>query len=173
VFLEALERAVEERRIPREELDVVFVGHTAWAEGLEAAPRGLLRAVGHRPFFEALELLRDAAVLLLVIPPEGGAGNHTGKLFQYLASGRPILALAREPNVAADLVRRSRSGVVVPPDDAAAVAAALERLYGDWKRGRSLLADQDRALIARYEADAQAALYARLLNEVARTNRRA
>ena len=164
VFLEALGRVVERRSIPREELEVVFIGHTGHTNGLSRLPDCDVRVIEQQPYGVALEYLRRAAVLLLVIPPEGGAGNHTGKLFNYLASGRPILALAPQPNVAADLVVGTRSGRVVSPSDPAGVADALEGLYREWKSGRH--PSQDRERIAAYEARPQAADWARLLGEL-------
>jgi len=163
VFLEAIERVLRDGRISADDLEVSLVGHTADSEGLSSLPGGFVRVVEQRPYREALRYLHDAAVLLLVIPTAGGEGNHTGKLFPYLASGRPILCLAPEPNVAADLIRESRSGEIVSPDDPAQVADALVRLYDRWKEGRSL-PDQDRGMIARYEARAQTEQYARLLD---------
>ena len=103
-------------------------------------------------------------MLLLVIPPEGGAGNHTGKLFNYLAAGRPVLALAPEPNVAADLIRESGSGLIAPPNDAGAVADALVELYRRWSRSAPF--EQNRTIIARYEARPQAEAYAAILEEL-------
>jgi len=164
-FLQALDLVRERRRIPADELEVVFMGRTGWSDRAAGeSPDDSVRIVEQRPYFESLEVLRSAAVLLLVIPREGGAGNHTGKLFPYLASGRPILATAPEPNVAAELIRESRSGVVAPPDDPAAIAAAIESLYEDWKRGIPLR--QDHELIARYEAGFQAGQWAELLEGV-------
>jgi glycosyltransferase involved in cell wall biosynthesis len=138
------------------------VAGAAATADLEA--RGLLRFLGHRPHDEALALLQEAAVLLLVIPREGGAGNHTGKLFNYLASGRSILALAPEPNVAAALIRESRSGIVVPPDEPEAIAAALVRLHAEWREGGG--SRQDRECVLRYEAGRQARDWAALLDEL-------
>jgi glycosyltransferase involved in cell wall biosynthesis len=167
-FLEALRRVVESGWIPEANCEVVFMGG-----GVDAARVGqrfgqavarMLRVVAQRPHFEALELLQRAALLLLVVPPEGGTGNHTGKLFPYLAAGRPILALAPPGNVAAELVLRSRSGIVADPDDPAAIQAGLRSAHEAWKRGVAL--DQDRALIERYEARAQAETWARLLDEI-------
>jgi glycosyltransferase involved in cell wall biosynthesis len=145
-FLEGVRRALGENRIPASDLEIRFVDR--------------------RPFREALRELSDAAVLLLVIPREGGAGNHTGKLFNYLAAARPILCLAPEPNVAADLVRESLSGVVAPPDDPAAISDALVALWRDWKDGR-VLPGRRPEIVARYEADAQAKAYAETLSEAA------
>jgi glycosyltransferase involved in cell wall biosynthesis len=173
VFLEGVARAVGSGEIPAAEIEVLFVGPSGGGWERSGLPAGILHAEPQRPYFEALRHLDRAAVLLLVIPPEGGPGNHTGKLFNYLAAGRPILALAPEPNVAADLIRKSRSGVVVPPDRPDAVAHALAGLYRDFRAGLAL-AGQDRVAIAAYEADVQAEAYARLLLELApsRTSRR-
>jgi len=164
-FLEALDLVRQRQRIPADEIEVVFMGRSGWSDSVaDESSRCSVRIVEQRPYFESLKVLREAAVLLLVIPREGGSGNHTGKLFPYLASGRPILATAPEPNVAAELIRESRSGVVAPPDDPAAIAAAIESLYEDWKR--AVPQRQDRELIARYEADFQASRWAELLEQV-------
>lgn len=154
-FLEAVRAVLADGSIPARDLEVVFVGHTADAAGLDAGGAGVLRVVEQRPYREALNLLGRAAALLLVVPRAGGAGNHTGKLFPYLASGRPILCLAPEPNVAADLVREARAGVVAPPDDPAAIARALVGLYADWKRTGAPRPARDEALVARHGADRQ------------------
>jgi glycosyltransferase involved in cell wall biosynthesis len=166
-FLEAWRRVVESGRIPSEESEVVLMGRTSWeGQSIEPFPAGRLRIVEQRPYFETLELLQQAAALLLVIPREGGKGNHTGKLFPYLASGRPILALAPESNVAADLIRKSKSGIVAPPDDPDAIAQAIEALYHDWKRGGAVV-NQERETIEAFEASRQAADWARLLERTA------
>jgi glycosyltransferase involved in cell wall biosynthesis len=170
-FFEGVRRAVAPGRIPPDDLEIVFMGHGGAAHDGDPVLGGLLRAFEHRPYFESLEQLRRAALLLLVVPPEGGAGNHTGKLFPYLASGRPILALAPEDNVAAELVRSSRSGVVVAPDDPDAIARALVECHAAWRRGAGL-GDQDRELIARYEADRQARDWAELLEGLETTESR-
>jgi glycosyltransferase involved in cell wall biosynthesis len=163
VFFEAVRRAIAPGRIPPDDLEIVFMGHRSAGRETDPGLGGVLRAVEHRPYFESLELMRSAALLLLVVPPEGGTGNHTGKLFPYLASGRPILALAPAKNVAAELVRSSRSGTVVPPDDPDGIARALVDGHAAWKRGEAFTG-QDRERIARYEADRQAGDWARLLD---------
>jgi len=164
-FLDALDLVRECRRIPIDEIEIVFMGRTGWSDRVASdLSRNSVRIVEQKPYFESLQALQEAAVLLLVIPREDGSGKHTGKLFPYLASGRPILAIAPEPNVAAELIRKSRSGVVASPDDPAAIAVAIESLYDDWKRGNTQR--QDRKLIARYEAGFQTGQWAELLGEV-------
>jgi glycosyltransferase involved in cell wall biosynthesis len=168
-FLEALGRIVADGRLPPDDLEVVLMGHgggtTDGHAFLDATLSEKLRVVGHRPHREALELVRRAAVLLLVIPRAGGEGNHTGKLFGYLAANRPILCLAPEPNVAAALVRESGSGVVVPPDDGEAIASALLRLHEAWRQDRPVV-ERRPEVVRRYEAGRQAGDWARMLDEI-------
>ena len=70
--------------------------------------------------------MRDADALLLVTAPEGLAGSPGGKLYEYLAACRPILAVPGTDEFVADVLQRTGHGVCAP--DAEAVQAALERL---------------------------------------------
>ena len=73
----------------------------------------------------AAEVQRSADALVLLT--SRNSSEATGKLFEYLFSGRPIVALA-ENNEAARIVRETSTGVTVPPDDVEAIAAALRRV---------------------------------------------
>ena len=71
---------------------------------------------------ESLRAMQSASALLLLQP--GTTVSVPGKLFEYLATGRPILALTEESETA-ELVRASGVGVAVLPDDEAAIAGGL------------------------------------------------
>jgi glycosyltransferase involved in cell wall biosynthesis len=58
------------------------------------------------------------------------AGALPNKTFDYMGAGRPIVASVREGEVSR-LLAAAGCGVTVPPEDGAAVAAALERLADD------------------------------------------
>ena len=86
-----------------------------------------VRFHGQVSYQESRKHQREADVLLLL--QVHGAGYDVavpGKLYEYLASGRPILAFLKAGE-AADLVRRS-GGWVVDPEDMAAAQAAFTRL---------------------------------------------
>ena len=53
----------------------------------------------------------------------------SGKVFEYIAVGRPILAVVPPDGAAAELIRETGAGVVAPPDDPTAIRAALEELH--------------------------------------------
>ena len=71
--------------------------------------------------------MRAADVLLLLVPRAGGRGLSvlSGKVFEYLAAERPILALVPPEGDAASLLRDTGSAWIADPDDEAAIAAAI------------------------------------------------
>jgi glycosyltransferase involved in cell wall biosynthesis len=93
--------------------------------------------IDHVPRRESLRLQRDSDALLLLIPDADGRGRGilSGKVFEYLAAERPILALVPPDGAAADLIRDTGSGVVVAPEDVAAIRDALLDLHARWREG--------------------------------------
>jgi glycosyltransferase involved in cell wall biosynthesis len=106
-----------------------------FAEGLRLGDR--VEEIEHVPRRSALELQRDSDALLLLLPDAGGRGKTvpSGKIYEYLAAERPILAAVPPDGVAAELVRRADAGVVVGPDDVPALRSAIEGLRARWERG--------------------------------------
>jgi glycosyltransferase involved in cell wall biosynthesis len=124
------------------ELDAVarFVGDfraadREWAEGLDLGDR--LELLGYQTRSEALRLQRDSEALLLLVPEADGRGKGvlSGKVFEYLAAGRPILAAVPPDGAAAELIREIGAGVVVAPDDVDGIRAALEELHARFRSG--------------------------------------
>jgi glycosyltransferase involved in cell wall biosynthesis len=123
------------------------------------------------PRARALELQRDSEALLLLIPDAGGRGRGvlSGKVFEYLAAERPILASVPTGGAAAQLIEEIGAGIVAPPDDVDAITAALAELHGRWRRGElgwTLLPPDVRDRISRR---ARVEELAELLREVAAT----
>jgi glycosyltransferase involved in cell wall biosynthesis len=86
---------------------------------------------------DVLALERDTEALLLLVPEAGGRGRGilTGKVFEYLAAERPILAAVPPDGEAAALIRELGAGIVVAPDDVVGLTAALSELAGRWRAG--------------------------------------
>jgi glycosyltransferase involved in cell wall biosynthesis len=86
-----------------------------------------VRFVGWLERRRALALQRAADTLLVVTAGAERRSVATGKLFEYLASGRPILVLGDETE-AARIVGETGSGISAPASDPHAIAEALRRV---------------------------------------------
>ncbi len=109
--------------------------------------------VGAKPHGQALALIRSAAIFSLPCRTSS-TGDRDGipvVLMEAMAAGKPLIAGRLE--TIAELVEDGRSGLLVPPDDVDALAAALRRLLDDPAAGREMgLAG--RARVAEEFADA-------------------
>ena len=107
-----------------------------WAEELGLGHR--LEVIDHVPRREALALQRDSEALLLLIPEAEGRGKGilSGKVFEYLAAERPIVAAVPPDGEAARLIREVGAGVVSAPDDVGTLRASLEGLEARWRAGK-------------------------------------
>ena len=106
-----------------------------WAASLDLGDR--LELVDYLPRAESLRLQRDSEALLLLVPDAGGRGKGvlSGKVFEYIAAARPILAVVPPDGAAAQLIRETGSGVVVGPDDVDGIRAALVELHSRFANG--------------------------------------
>jgi len=123
-----------------EDLVVRFAGDFREADREYAESLGLgdrLELLGDVSRRGSLELQRDSEALLLLVPDSGGRGRGvlTGKIYEYLAAERPILAVVPSDGAAAQLVRETGAGVVVAPDDVEAMREALLDLHRRWRDG--------------------------------------
>jgi glycosyltransferase involved in cell wall biosynthesis len=123
------------RRLPAEisqQLDVVLAGPVTEDERelIAAAGDGVVRWVGSLGREQTLALQRRADSLLVLARGASGPSVATGKLFEYLGAGRPILVLG-ERTAAAEIVRSAGAGLVASAADPGEIAAALERLVTD------------------------------------------
>lgn len=128
----------------------------------------LVRFEGYLPHAESVRALLESRLLLLFI--EDGpraAGILTGKLFEYLGSGAPVLALAPEGE-AAELVRRTNAGCVVRGNAEEEVLTALRTAVAAFRAGRRAFGEPRRALVEEYARPVLAARLAGILDTLPR-----
>ena len=107
-----------------------------WASSLGLRER--LELLPYLPHRRALELERDSEANLLLLPEADGRGAvvPSGKIFEYLAAERPILAAVPPDGAAAKLIRETGAGVVVAPEDEKGIREALLGLHARWEAGQ-------------------------------------
>jgi glycosyltransferase involved in cell wall biosynthesis len=148
-FLAALQELLMAGHPLMHDLQIELVGSLAAAEQTAIRQAGLapyFTYTGSVPYRTALQHQLDADVLLLVTASTATSVT-TSKLFEYLASARPILALTGR-SAAAEVIRELDAGVVVEPNDPAAIKQALIGLHQRWQAGT--LSSQQDPRVARF-----------------------
>jgi len=135
-IFKALSQALDQGRLDRSRFKLRFLGASLIATDLAQACRELriddvVEFLPRVPRQEGLKAMLSASSLLLLQP--GHTVSVPGKVYEYLAVGRPIFALAEGES--ADVVRRSGIGVSVEAyDDVPAIMEGLLRVV-DMSRG--------------------------------------
>lgn len=165
-FFAALARALAQAKTRAIEVDIIGPYESAEKDLVQKLGLGdVVRFAGQVGYEESRRRQQEADVLLLL--QVHGPGYHLaipGKLYEYLATSRPILAFL-PPGEGADLVTRA-GGWVVSQEDERGIEAALARLLrGERPQGES---PARQMLAYEHRRDKIAAQLVQLLNEVKR-----
>ena len=167
----ALRQLLDEKRMDSNNICFRFVGDTKQDITELAVPYGLegiVQQVGYCIHSKAIQANLNSNILLLVIGDEPRQKYvHASKFFEYLRSGRPILALAPTDGVVAETLRESRHGEAHLSTDLFGIKEMILREYQKWQRGE----EQERLhspLIERFERKNLTRQLASIFNEVCR-----
>ena len=150
------------------DIEVRFYGPRAgWVDRL-AERYGLTDAVrqfGMVAREAALNRQRESQLLLLLKWNDPGQrGMYSAKVFEYLAAGRPVLAVGGFPDVADELLAETGSGVW--GQTAADVKPLLLRLYREYRSAGAVGYGGDGAAIDKYSRREVARRFAQLLDGI-------
>ena len=109
---------------------------------------------------------RASTLLLLLLMPDSeprAKGLVTGKLFEYMASGRPILCIGPEDGDAASILKETHAGTTVRFEDKDKIKETVKHLYqSHLEHG---LPDNTSPEVERYSRRVLAGEYAEMLNK--------
>lgn len=120
----------------------------------------LVRSIPYLPHREAIGHLRAAGVLLLI--GGGDASEQPGKLFEYLAAERPIVAIAPREGAIADVLRETGGGRIIEPSDIAGIGESLLEI---WRSGVASSTHRPEG-VAVYDRRRQSGQLAKILQSV-------
>ena len=155
-FMDALRNLVQTGEGFSEDLSVEFVGEVHPAFRAEVEADGILARytsfIGNIPRDALMERYGDSALLLLVLHGYRDAeGYLPGKLFEYLATGFPVLGIGPPDGDAAALLRESGAGTMIGAEDATAIKQYVLDVYAAWKKDESRRNDSPPATYSRRE----------------------
>ncbi len=118
------------RILPENGIRLVFIGDGANRNELQRASQdcSIVRFLPFRPASEIPCVMAAGDVHVVTIRRGLGGVIVPSKLYSILAAGKPVLAVAPEETDVSRIVRREACGLVVDPDNPAALAAAIQSL---------------------------------------------
>ncbi len=154
-FFEALGSLIKEKQIDGTKICVSLIGNYHEKELQQKIDSYDLTKqvtiVGYLPHDECVKRQMDADILVLIEGTGVGAeAFYTGKLFEYMNTGKPVLACIPEAGAAAGLVRKTNIGKVSHTDSVDQIKTNLLAYYKEWQSGVIQYAP-DSAEIKRYE----------------------
>ena len=117
------------------------------------------------PHDQVLQTEQSSQILLLLVNNTPNAkGILTGKLFEYIATGRPILCIGPEDGDAARVINEANAGTTIGFDDKDKMKDALKSLYQKYLNHD--LPNSPNADIDRYSRRSLAREYAKIINSL-------
>jgi len=140
ILFEAFQRLVKEFSVEKNDIQLTMVGSSASAikQIMEASGVDkIAEFIPHVDHSAAIEFMQKADVLLLVIPDvENSEGILTGKLFEYLGAGKPIVGLGPKGGKAAAIIEECEAGKLFERSKSEELYLYLKELYLMKKNGK-------------------------------------
>jgi len=112
------------------------------------------------------EVQATADVSLVTLLPGKGRNSVPSKVISYMAAARPIVASVDEDSDTARWIDEAGCGIVVPPQDAQAIAEAIRELRADEAPARELGERGRESFAARYSRESATREYEVLFRDV-------
>jgi glycosyltransferase involved in cell wall biosynthesis len=152
LFLSALQGVILEKRIPSDQLRVLFIGERYREIEETIANKGLSTHVTYLdrvPHNIAMEYLNKSHVLLLIETLD----VMTTKVYEYLATGKPMLCLVRQGGELEGFIRKFSPEAYILANDPDRIKEAIASCFEAYQAGhdRPFVNDQFRIRFSRME----------------------
>ena len=144
-WFKAFVELIKEGRIPSDSL-IKIVGSRVYNRAdynEDEIKRNVIR-IPEVPHDEAIRISTTETDVLVMMHPSGRKGVYSGKVFDYLASNKPILALYDPNDVVGGLLAETKAGFTVDESDHEGIKEAIVKCYNIWKNRIVLNRDWDK-----------------------------
>jgi glycosyltransferase involved in cell wall biosynthesis len=152
-LFEAIHKCVSDGRVPGESIELCFLGSspdTVGHFGLQKFEKVRFSFQDRVPRETAMSRIRNASVLWVLAHPNE-KGVLTGKIFDYLSSGRPILAAPSDDGEIKRLLESTKTGVSLSAPDE--IALQLAKWFEEWKKDTQFKLDYDESEIRKHSRE--------------------
>ena len=146
-WFRACSELLDERLLPADFNIKIIGGDLTHSRIMAFVPENMtsnITIIDELPHDEAIKVSATGTDVLVMMHPSGRKGVYSGKLFDYLATNKPILALYDCNDVAAALIAETNSGFVVDESDNDGIKRLILKCYGMWQRHEVLPRNWDK-----------------------------
>lgn len=151
-FIKGLNIALENGDIPRSDIQVFFVGSEDRFVGgyiEKGGLRDVVRQIGYIPQEKSLEYVFKSNLLLLI----EFSDSFPGKVFEYLASGKSIMAIITEGELKKFIEDNSERAYVICSNDSEHIERILVEAYKNWKDGYIIMDRKTKKFCSEYNRE--------------------
>ncbi len=138
-FLNAIASLKAENQLS--EIKIVFIG-TGNTIVIHEDLKGIVTTTSKIPHKLAVQRIKESDANLLVVPKSMSKAIQ-GKLYEYIASEKPVLALTEKDSEASKLINRCNAGFVADFNNIDEIKSIILKAYDLWKNRRRLKVDMD------------------------------
>lgn len=130
-FLKALEIIGREQKF--DDITFEIIGNNSIVN-YNHVLREVVKELPRMPYNDLINYCaQNADLMLVVIPRSREKGVYTGKLFDYIGIGKPILGLVPKGDVAEELIKQAGNGYLAENENIGEIISAVKQAYNDWK----------------------------------------
>jgi len=165
VFLQGVDLIISEFPEIRKNTDITFYGRSSdlirdYFKDVRNSE--IIIPGGHLTHEKSLEYICKADVLYLISHPSKGI--VTGKIFEYIASGKKILSVPGDGDITDKIITETNSGAIA--NTPREVADIIKKWYLEWKQNGTIVNNQKKSEVFKYTRKSQTEELAILLDEV-------
>lgn len=137
-FLQAIQDLITQQEISKDEIQINLMGNYYFEEQEVFTKSGLQDIIKISPQAEhhiAIKEMLKQDILLLLIATKSGKNVLTGKIFEYLKSNKPILALVPKAGEAEYMLKKIGNPWLAPLEDIDAIKSQTLAIINFVKRG--------------------------------------
>jgi len=169
IFWKAIAELVQENESFSHDLEIRLAGkldYTVHHAISDLHLESFVKKLGYQDHNEAIKEQKNATILLLMTSNTPySQGAIPGRLFEYLAAHRPILAIANPNSDMAKIIHETQAGEVINYDQKHHLKSAIIRFYNQYKKGPVHITSGGREKFSRKHLTAQ---LVDILNELTR-----
>lgn len=164
-FWQAISRMMRNNEEFNQKLKIHFIGDIDSTVVNSLKENNLLEKsemIGYKPHSE-IPVYQKSAQVLLVLAPSSSKEVLTGKIFEYLAANRPIIAIGPVGGDLDKLLSETGAGMMLPGDSEPEIYEGLKWFWDGYKAGWSNFSPKN---INRYSREELTRRMAELMNEL-------